>query len=215
MNVNGLEDVDIVITTRELARMIKEARIDFLNLPDEDFDPFYGDSSGAGTIFGATGGVMEAAVRTVADILSNKDIQEIDYEAVRGVEGIKKAEVPVTDDLTIKIAVANGGANIRKVMDGVRNGEYDDYHFIECMACPGGCVNGGGQPIVSSKVKMEKDIRVERAKALYDEDSSKTYRKSHQNPSIIRLYEEYLGEPGGHKSHELLHTTYSQKPRIK
>lgn len=215
LSVDGRQDVDISITTRELARMIKEARIDFLALPDEDFDPYYGEYTGAAVIFGATGGVMEAAVRTVADILNDKDIQEIDYEAVRGVEGVKTADVAVTPDLTVKIAVAHGGANIRQVMDALKRGEFDDYHFIEFMVCPGGCVNGGGQPIVSSKVRMEKDIRVERAKALYNEDEAKTYRKSHQNPAIIKLYEEYLGEPGGHKSHKLLHTTYSAKPRIK
>jgi len=215
LSVDGRQDVDISITTRELARMIKEAGIDFVNLPDEDFDPYYGDSTGAAVIFGATGGVMEAAVRTVADVLNNKDVQEIEYQDVRGVEGVKKAEIQVTPDLTIKVAVANGGANIRKVMDGIRNGEFADYQFIECMACPGGCVNGGGQPIVPAKVKMVKDIRVERAKALYNEDSGKTYRKSHENPSIKRLYEEFLGEPGGHKAHELLHTTYQQRPRIK
>ena len=215
LSVDGRQDVDISITTRELARMIKEAGIDFVNLPDEDFDPYYGDSTGAAVIFGATGGVMEAAVRTVADVLNNKDVQEIEYQDVRGVEGVKKAEIQVTPDLTIKVAVANGGANIRKVMDGIRNGEFADYQFIECMACPGGCVNGGGQPIVPAKVKMVKDIRVERAKALYNEDSGKTYRKSHENPSIKRLYKEFLGEPGGHKAHELLHTTYQQRPRIK
>jgi len=215
LSVDGRQDVDISITTRELARMIKEAGIDFVNLPDEDFDPYYGDSTGAAVIFGATGGVMEAAVRTVADVLNNKDVQKIEYQDVRGVEGVKKAEIQVTPDLTIKVAVANGGANIRKVMDGIRNGEFADYQFIECMACPGGCVNGGGQPIVPAKVKMVKDIRVERAKALYNEDSGKTYRKSHENPSIKRLYEEFLGEPGGHKAHELLHTTYQQRPRIK
>ncbi|MDO4287946.1 MAG: NADH-dependent [FeFe] hydrogenase, group A6 [Eubacterium sp.] len=215
LNVNGLQDVDISITTRELARMIKEARIDFVNLPDEDFDPYYGESTGAAVIFGATGGVMEAAVRTVADILNNRDIQEIDYEMVRGVEGIKKAEVEIAPGTTVKLSVASGGANIRKVMEAIRNGEFSDYHFIEFMACPGGCVNGGGQPIVDAKTRMSTDIRAERAKALYTEDSDKKYRKSHQNPSIIRLYEEFLGEPCGHKSHELLHTTYSQKPKIK
>ncbi len=215
LSVNGLQDVDISITTRELARMIKEARIDFVNLPDEDFDPYYGESTGAAVIFGATGGVMEAAVRTVADILNDTDIQEIDYEIVRGVEGIKKAEVEVAPGTTVKLAVASGGANIRKVMESIKDGEFKDYQFIELMACPGGCVNGGGQPIVDAKTRMEVDIRAERAKALYSEDSRKQYRKSHQNPSVIRLYEEYLGEPGGHKSHELLHTTYSQKPKIK
>lgn len=214
LSVDGLQDVDISITTRELARMIKEARIDFVNLPDEDFDPYFGESTGAAVIFGATGGVMEAAVRTVADILNDKDIKEIEYQAVRGVEGIKTAEVEVTPELTVKVAIAHGGANIREVMEGMKRGDYDDYHFIEIMACPGGCVNGGGQPIVSSKVKMEKDIRVERAKALYAEDEAKTLRKSHENPAIKKLYAEYLGAPGGHKSHKLLHTTYSQKPRI-
>ncbi|MEG0379917.1 MAG: [Fe-Fe] hydrogenase large subunit C-terminal domain-containing protein, partial [Eubacterium sp.] len=213
LSVDGIQDVDISITTRELARMIKEARLDFVNLPDEDFDPYFGESTGAAVIFGATGGVMEAAVRTVADILNDKDIQEIDYEIVRGIDGIKKAEVAVTPDLNVKIAVASGGANIREVMNRIKDGEFKDYHFIELMACPGGCVNGGGQPIVSSKKKMDVDIRVERAKALYNEDADKQYRKSHQNPAVIRLYEEYLGEPGGHKSHELLHTTYSQKTK--
>lgn len=213
--VNGRQDVDVSITTRELARMIKEARIDFLNLPDEDFDPYFGESTGAAVIFGATGGVMEAAVRTVADILNNKDIQDIEYTSVRGTKGIKSAEVPVTDDLTAKIAVASGGHNIHEVIDRIKAGEFADYHFIEFMACPGGCVNGGGQPIVSSKKKMEVDVRAERAKALYNEDADKKFRKSHQNPAIVKLYEEYLGKPGDHKSHELLHTHYTQKPRIK
>ncbi|MCB6569124.1 [FeFe] hydrogenase, group A [Eubacterium limosum] len=214
LSVDGNQDVDISITTRELARMIKEARLDFPALPDEEFDPYYGDYSGAAVIFGATGGVMEAAVRTVADVLNDKDIQEIDYEAVRGVDGLKTAEVEVTPDLTVKVAVASGGSNIRKVMEGIKSGEFKDYHFIELMACPGGCVNGGGQPIISAKRKMEVDIRAERAKALYSEDASKKYRKSHQNPSVIRIYEEFLGEPGGHKAHELLHTTYSQKAKV-
>ena len=194
--------------------MIKEARLDFPALPDEEFDPYYGDYSGAAVIFGATGGVMEAAVRTVADVLNDKDIQEIDYEAVRGVDGLKTAEVEVTPDMTVKVAVASGGSNIRKVMEGIKSGEFKDYHFIELMACPGGCVNGGGQPIISAKRKMEVDIRAERAKALYSEDAGKKYRKSHQNPSVIRIYDEFLGEPGGHKAHELLHTTYSQKAKV-
>ena len=214
LSVNGLQDVDISITTRELARMIKEARIDFVNLPDEDFDPYYGESTGAAVIFGATGGVMEAAVRTVADILNDKDIQEIEYEVVRGVEGIKKAEVEIAPGTTVKLAVASGGANIRKVMEAIKDGEFKDYQFIELMACPGGCVNGGGQPIVDAKTRMCTDIRAERAKALYTEDSNKQYRKSHQNPSVIRLYEEFLGEPCGHKSHELLHTTYMKRPKL-
>ena len=212
---DGNADVDISITTRELARMIKEARILFDKLPDEDFDDYYGESTGAAVIFGATGGVMEAAVRTVADVLNKKDIQEIEYHMVRGTDGIKKASVDVTPDLKVNLLVAHGGANIREVMEMLKAGELADTHFIELMACPGGCVNGGGQPIVSAKDKMDVDIRVERAKALYDEDANVlTYRKSHQNPSVIRLYEEYLEEPNGHKAHHLLHTSYSVKPKL-
>jgi NADP-reducing hydrogenase subunit HndD len=212
---DGNADVDISITTRELARMIKEARILFNKLPDEDFDDYYGESTGAAVIFGATGGVMEAAVRTVADVLNKTDIQEIEYQVVRGVDGIKKATVQVTPDLAVNLVVAHGGANIREVMEQLKAGELADTHFIELMACPGGCVNGGGQPIVSAKDKMDIDIRTERAKALYDEDANVlTYRKSHQNPSVIRLYEEYLEEPNSHKAHHLLHTTYSAKPKL-
>jgi len=212
---DGNADVDISITTRELARMIKEARILFDKLPDEDFDDYYGESTGAAVIFGATGGVMEAAVRTVADVLNKKDIQEIEYHMVRGTDGIKKASVDVTPDLKVNLLVAHGGANIREVMEMLKAGELADTHFIELMACPGGCVNGGGQPIVSAKDKMDVDIRVERAKALYDEDANVlTYRKSHQNPSVIRLYEEYLEEPNSHKAHHILHTKYSAKPKL-
>ena len=212
---DGNADVDISITTRELARMIKEARILFDKLPDEDFDDYYGESTGAAVIFGATGGVMEAAVRTVADVLNKKDIQEIEYHMVRGTDGIKKASVDVTPDLKVNLLVAHGGANIREVMEMLKAGELADTHFIELMACPGGCVNGGGQPIVSAKDKMDIDIRVERAKALYDEDANVlTYRKSHQNPSVIRLYEEYLEEPNSHKAHHILHTKYSAKPKL-
>ncbi len=212
---DGNADVDISITTRELARMIKEARILFDKLPDEDFDDYYGESTGAAVIFGATGGVMEAAVRTVADVLNKKDIQEIEYHVVRGTDGIKQASVDVTPDLKVNLLVAHGGANIREVMEMLKAGELADTHFIELMACPGGCVNGGGQPIVSAKDKMDIDIRVERAKALYDEDANVlTYRKSHQNPSVIRLYEEYLEEPNSHKAHHILHTSYSVKPKL-
>ena len=215
MKVDGIPDVDISITTRELARMIKEARIVFDKLPKEDFDDYYGEYTGAAVIFGATGGVMEAAVRTLADILNKKDIQEIDYEMVRGVQGIKTATVDVTPDLAVKLVVASGGSNIDKVMKQLQAGELADTHFIELMGCPGGCVNGGGQSIVSAKDKMDVDIRAERAKALYVSDATITkYRKSHQSPAVIRIYEEYLGEPNGHKSHHLLHTTYSQKPKL-
>ncbi|MGV8905485.1 MAG: NADH-dependent [FeFe] hydrogenase, group A6 [Acetobacterium sp.] len=214
LNVDGNQDVDISITTRELARMIKEARLIFDKLPEEEFDPYYGDYTGAAVIFGTTGGVMEAAVRTLADILNKKDIQEIDYVGVRGVEGIKTATVEVTSDLAVKVVIAHGGSNIKTVMEQLMAGELADTHFIELMGCPGGCVNGGGQPIVSAKAKMDTDVRAERAKALYSEDANNTIRKSHQNPSVIRLYEEYLEAPNSHKAHHILHTTYSQKPKL-
>ncbi|WKY43574.1 NADH-dependent [FeFe] hydrogenase, group A6 [Eubacteriaceae bacterium ES2] len=212
---DGYPDVDISITTRELARMIKEARIMFNTLNDEKFDDYYGESTGAAVIFGATGGVMEAAVRTLADILNDKDIQEIDYEIVRGVEGIKKATVSVTPDMDVNVLVAHGGSNIKTVMEDLKAGKLNDVSFIELMACPGGCVNGGGQPIVAAKDKMDIDIREERAKALYDEDAKVLpYRKSHQNPSVKRIYDEFLEEPNSHAAHCILHTKYSQKPKM-
>jgi NADP-reducing hydrogenase subunit HndD len=215
LNVDGNQDVDISITTRELARMIKEASLRFRELPDEAFDDYYGESTGAAVIFGATGGVMEAAVRTLADILNKKDIQEIEYTAVRGVQDIKTATIDVTPDLAVNVLVGHGGKNIDYVMKKLVAGELDDTHFIELMGCPGGCVNGGGQPIVPAKVKMDLDIRAERAKALYDEDAHVLeYRKSHQNPSVIKLYDEFLGEPNSHKAHHILHTTYSQRPKM-
>ena len=213
LEVDGIRDVDISITTRELARMIKEARIEFNRLEDEAFDDFYGDSTGAAVIFGATGGVMEAAIRTVADILTGQDIEEVNYEAVRGVEGIKEAEIQITPELKIKVAVVHGGANVKALMERVLSGEAQ-YHFIEVMACPGGCVNGGGQPIVPDKVKMETDVRAERAKALYYEDSAiLPRRKSHKNPSVQKLYREFLEEPNSSLAHKLLHTTYKQAVR--
>jgi len=215
LKVDGIQDVDISITTRELARMIKEAGIIFNKLPKEEFDPYYGESTGAAVIFGATGGVMEAAVRTLADILNKTDVQKIDYEIFRGVKGIKTATVDITPDLAVKLVVASGGSNIQKVMEQLKAGELDDVHFIELMGCPGGCVNGGGQSIVPAKEKMDIDIRAERAKALYKSDSKiLKYRKSHQSPSVIRIYDEFLGEPNGEKSHHLLHTTYCKKPKL-
>ena len=207
LGVNGLQDVDSVLTTRELAKMIKQAGIRFTQLPDEVFDdPFGAEATGAGVIFGATGGVMEAAIRTVADILDNTSHSEVEYEAVRGLEGIKIASVQAGGK-TIRAAVAHGLGNARELLNKVKNGEVE-LDFIEIMACPGGCVNGGGQPIVSAKDRMDKDIRAERAKAIYSEDKSLELRKSHDNPYIKKLYEEFLGEPCGHKSHELLHTHY-------
>ena len=202
----GLQDVDAVITTRELARMIKEAGIDFVNLPDESFDAMLGESTGAADIFGATGGVMEAALRTVADILEGKDLDNIEYTAVRGIEGVKEASVTIAGK-EIKLAVANGTGNAKILMEKMKNGEAD-YTFIEVMGCPGGCVTGGGQPIVPARDRMKVDPRVVRAKALYTEDESKAQRKSHKNAAVQKLYEDYLGQPNSHKAHELLHTHY-------
>lgn len=211
LEVDGRRDVDISITTRELAKMIKQADIDFTKLPDEDFDEFYGDSTGAAVIFGVTGGVMEAALRTLADILSGKDLQNVEYHDVRGLEGVREAEIEVKEGLKLKVALVHGGSNIKKLMDQVRSGKAP-YHFIEVMACPGGCIMGGGQPIVSDQVRAEIDVAVERAKALYSEDEKAAeYRKSHQNPSVKRLYDEYLKEPNGHLSHKLLHTHYQKR----
>jgi NADP-reducing hydrogenase subunit HndD len=205
----GYADVDEVLTTRELAQMIKEAGIDFRNLPDEQFDDPMGEATGAGVIFGATGGVMEAALRSAPYLLTGKDDDNVDIEVVRGVDGIKEAEVEVAG-LKIKAAVAHGLANARKLLDKVRAGEAD-YHFIEIMACPGGCVNGGGQPIQPASVRNEVDLRAERAKALYEEDEALTIRRSHQNPIVLKMYEEFFEKPGSHKSHELLHTHYKAR----
>lgn len=211
LEVEGLRDVDVSITTRELALMIKEARLEFDKLEEGTFDAFMGDYSGAGVIFGATGGVMEAAIRTVADVLTGQDVETVDYTAVRGLEGIKEATINVAG-MDIKIAVAHNTTNAGIVLEKIKNGEAD-YHFVEVMACPGGCVNGGGQPIQPASVRNVIDIRAERAKALYSEDASKTVRKSHKNPEIIKLYAEYLGTPNGHKAHELLHTKYTKREK--
>ena len=205
----GNRDVDAVVTTRELARMIKEAGIDFVNLPDEDFDELLGESTGAGVIFGATGGVMEAALRTAYELITGTELKDVNFTAVRGVEGIKEATVQV-GDLAVNVAVAHSTGEAAKLLDAVRCGE-KSYHFIEIMGCPGGCVNGGGQPIVSASVRSFTDIRTERAKALYREDAEKAIRKSHENPQIKKIYEDYLGEPNSHKAHKLLHTTYKAR----
>ena len=212
-DATGYPDVDAVLTTREMAQMIKEAGIDFVNLPDEDFDPVLGTSTGAGVIFGATGGVMEAALRTVAEVLTGEELKSIDFCDVRGIAGIKEAEIMV-GDMPVKVAVASGTGNARKLLEAVRSGE-KVYHFIEIMACPGGCVNGGGQPIVSARIKNVLDPRVVRAQGLYDEDCDKPLRKSHENPDIQKLYDDFLGEPNSHKAHELLHTFYEAKPKYK
>jgi len=211
MGRDGYLDVDTVITTRELGKMIKQASIDFNELAEGKFDEYYGDYSGAAVIFGATGGVMEAALRTVADVLTGKDLEAIEYKAVRGEERIREAEVQI-GDLTVKAAVTHSAAGARKIMEMIKAGEAD-YHFIEIMGCDGGCVNGGGQPHVSATDRVGIDIRLERAKALYSEDESLEIRKSHKNPSITRLYEEFLGEPNSHVAHEVLHTHYAGRDK--
>ena len=210
MGHDGLADVDAVLTTRELARMIKEANIDFANLPDGDFDSLMGESTGAAVIFGATGGVMEAALRTAYETVTGKVLENVDFHAVRGIEGIKEAEIDL-DGTKVLVAVASGTGNATKLIERVKKGD-KKYAFIEIMACPGGCVNGGGQPIVSAQTKMTVDVRVERAKALYNEDAEKPLRKSHENAEIKQIYADFLGKPGSHTAHELLHTHYEKRP---
>ncbi len=205
-------DVDFVISTRELARMIKQAGIRFTELPEEKFDNPFEEATGAGVIFGATGGVMEAALRTVTEILEGKTFDKVEYEAVRGTEGIKEATLTVAGT-EVKIAVVSGLGNARKLLNDIREGKAN-YHFIEIMACPGGCVTGGGQPIVSAKVQAECDVKALRAAAIYSEDERATLRKSHENPDIKLLYSEFFGEPGSHKAHELLHTHYTARPKF-
>lgn len=202
----GVPDVDIALTTRELARLINRAHIRFDLLPEEEFDPSLGESTGAGAIFGATGGVMEAALRTAADTLEGRSVEEIEYKGVRGTEGIKEASYRIAG-MDINVAVVSGLKNADKLLKQVKNGE-KSYHFIEVMCCPGGCINGGGQPIQPASVRNFTDLKALRAKALYEEDRNLPLRKSHESPIIKKLYTEYLGEPGGLKAHEILHTTY-------
>lgn len=208
----GVPDVDIVLTTRELADMIRLANLQFTKLPDEDFDPAMGVSTGAAVIFGATGGVMEAALRTAADLLTGEDLKVLDYDAVRGTKGFKEAKYEV-GGMEVKVAVVSGLENANMILDKVRKGEAD-YQFIEVMCCPGGCVNGGGQPIQNAKVRSFEDIKAIRASALYNEDAKKTIRKSHHNPVLQDCYKEFLGEPGGHMAHDILHTSYVKRERL-
>lgn len=209
---NKYRDVDYVISTRELARMIKQAGIRFEKLPEEKFDNPFEEATGAGVIFGATGGVMEAALRTVTEILEGKTFDKVEYEAVRGTEGIKEATLNVAGQ-EVKIAVVSGLGNARKLLNDIRDNKVN-YHFIEIMACPGGCVTGGGQPIISSKTYMDCNVKALRASALYSEDERATFRKSHENPDIKLLYSEFFGEPGSHKAHELLHTHYTKREKF-
>lgn len=206
MSATGYPDVDAVLTVRELARMIKQAGIDFARLPDSDFDDVLGESTGAGAIFGVTGGVMEAALRTVYEVVTGKTLENVNFTEVRGMQGIREAQVDLNGRV-VRIAVASGSGNAHDLLEKIKAGE-SNYDFIEVMGCPGGCVNGGGMPIVSAKDRMYIEPRELRAKGLYDEDEAKTIRKSHENPSIQKVYAEYLGEPNGHRAHELLHTHY-------
>ena len=209
-DATGYPDVDIVITTRELARMIRRAGLDFANLPDEKFDDPMGEYSGGAVIFGATGGVMEAALRTAVYWLTNDDVNTpVDFTEVRGNKGIKEATYEVAG-IKVRVAVASGLANARELLTKVQKGEAQ-YEFIEIMACPGGCINGGGQPRVSAEVRNFTDYRAKRASALYGLDKDAPIRKSHQNESLKKLYAEYLGEIGGEKAHHLLHTTYVKR----
>ena len=209
------QDVDAVLTTRELAKLIKMFGINFRDLKDDDFDQdLFGEYSGAGVIFGASGGVMEAALRTVADILAHEDLSMIDYHAVRGVEGVKESTIKIGEQ-TLKVAVAQSMALAKPLLDDIRNG-VSPYHFIEIMGCPGGCINGGGQPYVNATIRNSGfNFKQARAKALYDEDISLPVRKSHKNSQIQNLYKNYLGEANSEKAHHLLHTHYTKKARFK
>ncbi len=208
MKDSGFQDVDYVLTTRELARMIKAAGIDFLSLPEGKYDDPLGEYTGAATIFGATGGVMEAALRTVYEVVTGKKLENVEFMGVRGLEGVKEAKVPIDGLGEVSVAVAHGLGNAKKLMDRLSEGKAS-YHFIEVMACPGGCVAGGGQP-----TPVNNEIRRLRAAALYTEDKG-LIRKSHENPSITRIYEEFLKEPLGEKSHHLLHTKYTPRGKYK
>lgn len=205
----GVPDVDISITTRELARMIKQAGIKFNELPEETFDNPLGESTGAAVIFGATGGVMEAALRTAVETLTGEELPSVDFVDVRGTQGIKTKTYNVAG-MEIKVAVASGLANAKELLEKVKSGE-EFYHFIEIMGCPGGCVNGGGQPQQPASVRNTTDIRAIRASVLYNLDEKMPIRKSHENPSIKKLYEEFLEKPGSHKAHEILHTSYVKR----
>ncbi|WP_454054159.1 NADH-dependent [FeFe] hydrogenase, group A6 [Clostridium sp. Marseille-Q7071] len=205
MSRNGIPDVDIVISTRELAKMIREAGINLTSLNEDIFDNPLGESTGAGTIFGASGGVMEAALRTAYEWITKEELLNLDFTSVRGLDGVKEATIKIKD-IYVNVAIASGLGNARSLLEKIKNGTAN-YHLIEIMACPGGCINGGGQPYS----KDDTSILEKRRAALYKEDKNKSIRKSHENPYIIKLYDEFLGEPYNKKSHELLHTHYSKK----
>ena len=211
MQNDGLYDVDNVITTRELSRMIKQANIEFEKLEDSEFDAPMGEATGAGAIFGTTGGVMEAALRTAQDTLTGKSLDKIEFEQVRGGKGIKKATIEIAGK-PIKVVAASGLSNARKILDEIKSGKAD-YQFVEIMACPGGCIMGGGQPIKTSKTRSEVDVRKLRADSIYSIDEKSTIRKSHENPVLKKIYEEYLEEPGSYRAEKLLHTNYRKREK--
>ncbi len=212
LRVDGLDPIDISLTSRELADLIRRMGINFAQLEDSEFDPAFGIASGAGHIFGVTGGVMEAALRTVAEIVNKEPLEKLEFEEVRGFEGIKEATIKLKG-LDVNVAVTSGLANARKLLDMVKSGE-KNYHFIEVMACPGGCVNGGGQPIQPTSITNFTDVREARAKGLYDFDSSLPLRKSHENPVVKEIYDTYLDAPGSEKAHHILHTTYVKRDKF-
>lgn len=212
MNASGCEkDVDVSITTRELARMIKSAGIDFKSLDEEHFDTPFGDATGAGVIFGATGGVTEAALRTVSELLTGESLEKIEFNEVRGLEGVKTAELEI-GGRKLNVAVAHGTKNAKTLLEDIKSGKAH-YDFIEIMACPGGCVCGGGQPVKSAKYLMDHDIKTLRAKALYAEDEHASVRKSHESETVKMIYSEFLGKPCSEKAHKLLHTTYKKRDK--
>ena len=204
LQVNNNPDVDIVLTTRETAKLIKMANIDFANLVDADYDDPLGESTGAGVIFGVTGGVLEAALRTVYEVLEEKTLEKVEFESVRGFNGLKTATVHIAGN-DINVAIAHGLTNARKVMDEIKDGNPRNLHVVEVMACPGGCIGGGGQPYHHG----DGSILAKRTAAVYQEDKNKPIRKSHENPSIVALYKNYYGEPNSHKAHEQLHTHFT------
>jgi NADH-quinone oxidoreductase subunit G len=210
MNASGFQDTDAVLTTRELARMIKQSGIDFVNLPDEEADQLMGEYTGAGTIFGATGGVMEAAIRSAYNFVTGENLQELNVNAVRGLEGIKEGEIDIKGT-KVRVAVAHGLSNVEHVLNKVREakqkGEELPYHFIEVMACPGGCIGGGGQPY-----GVTDEIRTKRSQGLYSDDEAQAIRCSHENPMIKKIYKDFLEKPLSENSHHLLHTHYKARP---
>ena len=205
-NAGGVPDIDYVLTTRELARFIKRNGIEFKALPEKEFDNPFGIGSGAGLIFGVTGGVMEAALRTASEVLTGKELLKLEFDDVRGLEGVKEAKYNL-NGLEVKVAVVSGLVNAKALCEKVKNGEAD-YHFVEVMCCPGGCLNGGGQPLVNADTRNFGNYRELRANALYSSDKKMVLRKSHENPYIKTAYTEYFGEPNSHKAHDILHTTY-------